>query len=50
MLTNKSFEKSACIKKYFNNSTKNYSDIGDSNFEWPKIDHGTFNISKFKEN
>ena len=39
----KSFEKSACIKKFYNKSDKNYYDIGNSNFSWPKIAHGTFN-------
>ena len=41
----KSFEKSACIKKFYNKSDKHYYDIGNSNFSWPKIAHGTFNES-----
>jgi len=37
------FENSACIKKYFNSSNQQYYDIGDPNFKWPVISHGTFN-------
>ena len=37
------FENSACIKKYFNLNSKKYYDIGDPNFKWPVISHGTFN-------
>ena len=39
----KFFENSACIKKYFNPSYKKYYDIGDPNFKWPVISHGTLN-------
>ena len=39
----KFFENSACIKKYFNSSNKQYYDIGDPNFKWPVISHGTLN-------
>ena len=39
----KFFENSACIKKYFNSNNKQYYDIGDPNFKWPVISHGTFN-------
>lgn len=39
----KFFENSACIKKYFNLNSKKYYDIGDPNFKWPVISHGTFN-------
>jgi len=37
------FENSACIKKYFNSNNKQYYDIGDPNFKWPVISHGTLN-------
>jgi len=38
------FEKSACIKKYFNKEEQKYYNVGDSQFRWPVISHGT--ISK----
>ena len=37
------FEKSACIRKYYNSKEKRYYPIGDPNFIWPQIEHGTFN-------
>ena len=37
------FERSACIRKYFNKEEQKYYDIGDSKFKWPIIAHGTFN-------
>ena len=36
------FERSACIRKYFNKEEQKYYDIGDSKFKWPIIAHGTF--------
>ena len=42
------FEKSACIKKYYNSTERIYYNIGDSKFIWPSISHGTLNISLFK--
>ena len=39
------FNKSACIKKYYNSTEKQYYDIGDPKFIWPEIAHGTFNDS-----
>ena len=36
------FEKSACIRKYFNKEEQAYYDVGDSKFKWPIIAHGTF--------
>ena len=36
------FEKSACIRKYFNSSEQKYYDTGDSKFKWPVIAHGTY--------
>ena len=37
------FEKSACIKKYFNPQDKKYYNIGEGKFKWPILAHGTFN-------
>ena len=37
------FEKSACVQKYYNSKEKRYYQIGDPNFIWPQIEHGTFN-------
>ena len=36
------FNKSACIKKYYNSTEGKYYDIGDPKFSWPIIAHGTF--------
>ena len=36
------FGKCACIKKYYDTKTKAYYSVGDPNFVWPKIGHGTF--------
>ena len=36
------FGKCACIKKYYDAKTKAYYSVGDPNFVWPKIGHGTF--------
>ena len=45
-LTNQQFfTKSACIKKYYSSSEKQYYDIGNPNFKWPKMAHGTFNLN-----
>ncbi len=43
LLTYDFFEKSACIKKYYNSSEGEYYDIGHPKFKWPEIAHGTFN-------
>ena len=43
LLTYNFFEKSACIKKYYNSSERQYYDIGHPKFVWPEIAHGTFN-------
>ena len=39
------FEKSACIKKFFNSTEQKYFDIDDSKFRWPEIAHGTNNAN-----
>jgi len=42
------FEKSACIKKYFDSNEQNYYDIKVPKFRWPVLSHGTFHYdSKF---
>ena len=43
LITQDYFTKSACIKKYFDSSKQEYYDIGNPNFKWPKLAHGTFN-------
>ena len=42
-MTQHFFTKSACIRKYFDSSTQNYYEVGDPNFKWPILAHGTFN-------
>ena len=42
------YEKSACIRKYYDKTDKQYYDTGDTKFRWPVMAHGTFNKnSKF---
>ena len=36
------FERSACIRKYFNKEEQKYYSVGDSKFRWPVIAHGTY--------
>jgi hypothetical protein len=36
------YENSACIKEYYDIETKHFYKIGDPNFVWPYIAHGTF--------
>jgi len=43
LVTQHFFTKSACIRKYFDSSSQNYYEIGDKNFRWPTLEHGTFN-------
>jgi len=43
LVTQHFFANSACIRKYFDSSTQNYYEIGDKNFRWPTLEHGTFN-------
>jgi hypothetical protein len=45
LINYKYFEKSACIKKYFDSSEQIYFDIGNPKFRWPVLSHGTFNIN-----
>ena len=43
LVTQHFFTKSACIRKYFDSSSQIYYEIGDKNFRWPTLEHGTFN-------
>ena len=40
------FTKSACIRKYYDSSSHNYYEVGDKNFRWPTVEHGTVNPNK----
>ena len=42
-MTQDFFTKSACIRKYYDSSSHNYYEVGDKNFRWPTVAHGTFN-------
>ena len=37
------FERSACIREYFNPKDQKYYDTGDPKFRWPEMAHGTYN-------
>ena len=37
------FSQSACIKKYYSNSSKKYLNIGESGFKWPIMAYGASN-------
>ena len=37
------FNKSACLKKFYNSRTKKYYEKGNPNFQYPAISHGSFN-------
>ena len=39
------FLHSACIRKYFSFSENKYYNTDDSNFRWPRIAHGTYNLN-----
>ena len=43
LINDKFFEKSACIKKYFDSKEKKYYNKGDSKFKWPVMAHGSNN-------
>ena len=43
LINYKFFNKSACIKKYYNSTEHKYYDIGHPKFSWPIVAHGTFN-------
>ena len=42
------FNKSACIRKYFDSKEQKYYDMGDPKFRWPVIAHGTYNSKSNK--
>ena len=46
LTTQSFFEKSACIRKYYNSDAKMYYDTNDPKFKWPVIAHGTYNPNK----
>ena len=43
IVTQDFFTKSACIRKYYDSSSHKYYEVGDKNFRWPTVEHGTFN-------
>ena len=43
LVTHQFFTKSACIRKYYDSSSHKYYEVGDKNFRWPILAHGTFN-------
>ena len=45
LITYDFFEQSACIKSFYNHTERKYYDIGDPNFRWPTIAHGTYSDS-----
>ena len=45
LITNNYFENSACIIKYFDVKKQKYFNIGDSDFRWPIMAHGTYNYN-----
>ena len=40
IIDKEAFDKSACLKKFYNSNKSQYYDINDENFEWPVIEHG----------
>ena len=40
------YDKSACIRKYYNKEDKKYYNTNDKNFKWPKILHGCGNANR----
>ena len=45
LIDNRTFYKSACLKKFYNMYTQQYYDINDKNFVWPSIEHGASHIN-----
>ena len=43
LITQSFFEKSACIRKFYDMAKKKYFNIGESGFRWPVMAHGTYN-------
>ena len=46
LVTQEYFLKSACIRKYYDISSKEYYNTGHPKFKWPKMAHETFNSNK----
>ena len=45
LIDKKTFNQSACLKKFFHPNFQKYLDINDSNFEWPSIKHGASHLN-----
>ena len=45
LITQSYFEKSACIKKFFDTDKQKYFNIGEPGFRWPVMAHGTYNAN-----
>ena len=45
LITQSYFEKSACIKKFFDVDKQKYFNIGEPEFRWPVMAHGTYNAN-----
>ena len=43
LITHNYFEKSACIRKFYDKDKKKYFNIGEPGFRWPVMAHGTYN-------
>ena len=43
LITQSYFEKSACIRKFFDMDKQKYFNIGEPGFRWPVMAHGTYN-------
>ena len=43
LITQKFFQSSACIRKYFNADEQKYYEVGNPKFKWPTMAHGTYN-------
>ena len=58
LITHSYFEKSACIRKFYDMDKKKYFNLGEPGFRWPVMAHGTYNknsqynaivLEKYKE-
>ena len=45
LITHSYFEKSACIRKFFDMDKQKYFNIGEPGFRWPVMAHGTYNAN-----
>ena len=45
LITSEAFNQCACIRKYYDNVTKQYYDANSNNFKWPSIEHGMSNVN-----